>query len=111
MVKVYLLRDGTGEHHVVNHGMIPIEVLLGRRLSKPFKSIPTYSLGGTGGRANAVAECNGVAVMTNDPAEARRIGAVPGHFHLVFDFTPWHLNRALASLGQTPSYLGRRAHV
>ena len=98
MVYAYQLRDGTGDERVASQQMIPADVLVGRRLSKPLASLPTYHLGSTGGPANSIATPNGIAIRIDDPVEARRVGATPNHYHLVHDFTPWHLNRALAGL-------------
>lgn len=98
MIHYFRLRDGIGEHAAASQGTIPLRVLRGRSLSRPFKSMPTYGVAGTVGPANSLAEPNAIAILTDDPVEARQLGAVPGHYHLVLDFTPWHLDRAVAAL-------------
>ena len=39
MIHYFRLRDGIGEHAAASQGTIPLQVLRGRSLSRPFKSM------------------------------------------------------------------------
>ena len=97
MVYAFRLRDGLGDFRLASQGPVPLNALFGRRLSRPYPSLPTYSIGDHKGLANPVSEPNSVAILIDDPAEARLVGATPGRYHVVLDFTPWQLKRMLAA--------------
>jgi hypothetical protein len=97
MAYAYLLRDGTGEARIASRLMVHASTFRGRRLSRGYAALPVYSLGGTVGAANPVANASRVALRIDDSDEAKHVGAKPGAYHIVLDFSPSDLHRTLAS--------------
>lgn len=95
MVKTFFLRAGSGPDRVISRQMTSFDWLIGRRLSRPHPSMPQVT---NDVPADSKTGASAVAIYIDDESQARQLGATCRCYHLVLNFSPSHLSRALTAV-------------